>query len=276
MTSSFNIVFELKIEHHYFDNLLCRDISLQPGPSSQNLMRQFPLRLNQNMNTFEFYVNTTNSMGDYLEYLKTKSETGYLDFEVSVTGQEFFGYTSLPVDQVPSYLYTSSSLLNTEESDVIDLIPDLTDQNPPNIFATIRLHFDDLIAVAESIPQYRITFEPRETQWEYYIINRSNLDLANSSISGTDDIQFEGPLKVVLQNGEEALKFSSGDQLLALSEVPKYKFDLLTTPPMNGNDEARLRTKKIFEGLPNPNPLQMNIVEADGSQRVSSPMYIYV
>ncbi|NND61568.1 MAG: hypothetical protein HKN48_00075 [Flavobacteriaceae bacterium] len=272
----YNIVFDLKIEHHYFEELICNALQLQPGPATKKLMSQYPIRLNQIQGTYEFYVNTTNSMGDYLEYLKSKSEDGYLDFELVVIGQEFFGYTNLTIDEIPSYLYTSDSFQNQVESDLIDLSPVLTTNNPVNVFAAVKLSFDDLIAQAESIPQYRITFEARETQWEYFIINRSEIDLSNSSISGNEDIVFEGPDKVVLQNGEEAFKFSSGEQLLRLSEIPKYKFDLISTPPINGNEDARLRNKKIFEGLPNPNPLQMNIIEVDGFKRVSSPMYIYV
>jgi len=100
----------------------------------------------------------------------------------------------------------------------------------------------------------------------------------NPSITGKDGIAFTGPDKVILENGEPALLFSSGNTLLPLSNVPKYVFGLANAPIIiNGGGVKKTGvTQTVFKGLPNPDPSRVGTVIIDGGSKVSSPMYVYI
>ena len=90
------------------------------------------------------------------------------------------------------------------------------------------------------------------------------------------DIKFNGPVQVTLPNNQEAQLFTS-DRILPLQEIPEYKFKLVDkVENTSTNNPNPVQGKVIFNGLPNPNPSQMGVIEVDGKKQITSPMYIYV
>jgi hypothetical protein len=137
----------------------------------------------------------------------------------------------------------------------------------------VRFYFADLVAS----PAFEIRFSARATQWQYYIINRSAAQLDNPSITGKAGIPFEGPTEVTIASGQQALFFSTGENLLPLSLSPKYRFDLVNTAATdNGSAARKSNAKVIFKGLPDADPKNIGIVRINGNTQVSTPIYVYV
>jgi len=66
--------------------------------------------------------------------------------------------------------------------------------------------------------------------------------------------------------------FSSGTNLLPLSEIPKYKFDLVNNSAAGDlSATKKLSTGKVvFKGLPNPDPGNTGIIVLNGQKQSSS------
>jgi hypothetical protein len=126
--------------------------------------------------------------------------------------------------------------------------------------------------------QMQIEYTARATQWQYYIINRSLVKLDNPAVTGKSDIAFEGPANVTIATGQAALLFTSGKNLIPLSECPKYKFDLVNSSGATQDNGSRSKKagKIIFKGLPHPQPGRFGSLIVNGKGQVSSPIYLYI
>ncbi len=97
------------------------------------------------------------------------------------------------------------------------------------------------------------------------------MQLQSPQITGKPAINFTGPQDVVLDNGQQAMLFSSGDNLIPLSIIGNNKFDLVSKPAANGNKNAA--SKIIFKGLPIPDPMRTSSAEGN---KIASKMYVYI
>jgi hypothetical protein len=98
--------------------------------------------------------------------------------------------------------------------------------------------------------------------------------LGNPNIAGKTNISFGGPENVTIDNGQQAMLFTS-DNLIPLSEVPVHRFNLVNNSDNSANQKVS-PGKLIFKGLPNPDPVRIGIDMAGKDTRVVSPMYVYV
>ena len=90
-------------------------------------------------------------------------------------------------------------------------------------------------------------------------------------------MSFEGPVKIKIATGEEALLFTSGDHLIPLTQSPKYKFNLINESVKEGDSQKnRISSKMILNGLPNPKPERIGFEIDAITKIVSSPMYVYI
>jgi len=195
----------------------------------------------------------------------------FFDFEIETSTPAFTLFTDLPMGQLSQLAYDSHNKANTRLGPAIQLNVNMTPCTSAPYLGTITIYFDDII---KGYTQYAINYKARSTQWQYFVINKSAVQLENPAISGKTPVSFDGPSSVTVGNGQQAMLFTSGDNLLSLSEVPKYKFDLVNKPVRQTG--ASSSPKVIFKGLPSPDPRRSGVNTGAEDNMVVSPMYVYV
>ena len=274
MKSSFYKVFSLEVLHSFYQGNICKGLTYRPFLASKDLMKRFSFKQTATATGFAFYTSTMQPIAELLNYItNTTGETSF-DFEVTTEDPHFYQFTDLPINQIGIIKYNSSSILSISETNKIILKPEFVPVLETNILFNITINFEDLIAlnIEQDIAYYQIQFKARSTQWKYYILNDSAQFFGQLSIKGTSEINFEGPEEASIQNGQKALLFSSGNELLALSEIPKYNFNLIGITKKNEVDRSQI----VFKGLPNPNPNVIEIVTDKADPLVVSLMYVYI
>lgn len=274
--TNYQPVFKVEVSHTYFDKNICRCLCFKPGPVTSSLLSRFGIRKRDNMNGFDLFINSRTPLPEFLGYISNTTGSSFFDFEIETIAPAFNLFTELiPTNWVGKLVYDSGSELNTNENGQILLGASLS-PGGTSFLGSLTIHFDDIIKTAnQGFAQYAISYTARATQWQYLVINKSAVQLDNPAISGKAGINFIGPQNVTMDNAEQALLFTSGDNLLPLSEVPKYKFDLVNnTARQTGQKPSS--AKVIFKGLPSPHPSRIAFDKAGNTGRIVSPMYVYV
>ena len=272
--SNFYKVFDVAVTHTYFLDTICKGLLYTASEETTHIMKRFSLKLKHTRNGFELYSDAKTSLKHLLNYITTT--TGEKAFKFNVITQEpyFYQFTNLPINQIGILEYTSSLVSSVTTFGTIILQPRFVPTEEADKLFGLTVKFEDLISSDANgeIARYQINFEARATKWEYYIINNSHQNLGELSIKSNTDITFGGPNTVRLQNGETAQLFSLENQLLALSEIPQYHFNLISSTEKNGTTRA----KTVFKGLPNPNPNVLQVNTKVSPPLVVSLMYVYV
>ncbi|WP_417873685.1 hypothetical protein [Xanthomarina gelatinilytica] len=265
-------MFSLDVMHTYFENNACKGLLYVASKETENIIKRFSLKLKVTDRGFEFYMDTKNTIEEFLNYITLATGEDSFNFNVTTTNQQFYHYTNLPVNEIGVIKFSSSSVVISNEGE--ELIPNFTKKQETDVLFKVAINFQDLIKLDKNkeLVNYKIQFEARKTQWKYFIVNNSNQNLGKLSIKGTSEEQFEGPFEIVLQNGQKAQEFSLEAQLLPLSEVPKYQFNLVSSIKKNGVD----RTRVVCKGLPTPNPNTIKIMGSKLNSVVASLMYVYI
>ncbi len=280
MQSSYQLFFSVTVSHSYFENNLCKGIQFVPTSETKGLMQRYQLLMSTLEGKFELYGNTTQSVVDYLNYISDVSDVDALEFEIQTIDPNFYAFTDFPMDWIGKLLFSSDALISTEDTEGNDFYMEPSFSSSENVASRIvvTIRFEDLIKAVQDViaVSYEITFKARQTQWQYYIINNGAKRFNELSIATMSDIKFNGPVQVTLPNNQEAQLFTS-DRILSLQEIPEYKFKLVDKAENTStNNPNPVQGKVIFNGLPNPNPSQMGVIEIDGKKQITSPMYIYV
>lgn len=263
--SNYKLIFSISISHSYFDEKIDPSIIFRPSESSKKLMTRFGLLFNQTENRFELYGNTEESIVSFLETIEDSTEITSLDFDLNFSNQSFYAYTELPIDWIGQLVFSSDNELNRIENENIVLQPSFIEEQNINRIGKLHIQFADLLNLANiSNPvNFNISFSSRATQWQYYIVN-STINTSFGDIYIDSGIQFDGPVKVTLTNGQDALLFKS-KTLIPLSNLPKHKLDLVNTDGI-----------VIVKGLPNASPNKISILENNGEKSVTCPSYVYL
>ena len=276
ITSHFNIVFSIRIFHEYFENSNCNCLVFNATVDTEELIKRYGFKIKKDINGFSFYSTNKGSLVDFLIYIETTTQQNFFEFEINTTKPNFSIFTAIPTNWIGQLQYSSKNV--STDSGNIQLTTNYLSQSNPESLGTLKVYFQDLTQLVEnnSTCDFQIKFQARATQWQYYIINNSGMPSSNLAITGKSTIDFGSPTPVTIQSGKEALFFSSGNQLIEMSEVPKYQFDLIhkskATPITNQSSLGKI----IFKGLPNPSPKQIEIEEVNGTKIVTSPMYVYI
>ncbi|MGB8195366.1 MAG: hypothetical protein WCF67_25765 [Chitinophagaceae bacterium] len=275
--SNYQMAFKLQVLHSYFEQNICKCLQFAPGAITKQLQKRFSCSLRTNINGFEFYINSRQSIPELLNYIAKTTNNNFFDFDLESTDPYFMAFTNVPLDWTGQLVYDSQASADMLTNGMVQLNETLSQDmgKPPG---RIIIRFDDIIKYGSDAPAYfNISLQARSTQWQYYFINRSAVSLIHPAIAKAS-VTFAGPETVTIETGEKALLFSSGDQLLSLSETAKYKFDLVNYNTATGNETEKRTTapKTIFKALPNPVPARMGIVEVNGKSQASSPMYVYL
>lgn len=273
--SSYTRLFGLAVYHTYFENDVCTCLQFTPDENTSALLNRYGFKMRTSVNGFDFFFNGTGSAAGMLEYVAKITGQNYFEFTISSINEAFLLFTDLSVDWLGQIEFDSSSTANQNTNGTIVLAEHLATCALASDPGVLRIYFADILA--NNYPAYQIRLNARATQWQYYIVNKSAAVLDNPSISGKPSAGFNGPESVTIPTGQQAILFSSGD-LLPLSEVPKYKFDLVNNSASDTPSPARKTAggKVIFKGLPNPDPGNVGIVQINGKKQTASPIYVYL
>lgn len=273
-------IFNLSVTHTYFIENKCTCLEFIANAATGKFMRRFDLTLRKRKDGFGLYTGSQTPLASFFAYVGKAAGQNFFDFDIKTTNPSFFLFTNLPADYKGQLTYSSNALLAPHEGNAAVLAMSLAtaDIRSNLMVGTLRIFFDDILKLNQGFQhaKYNIQFNARATQWQYYIINKSAVHLGNPSIAGKEKIIFRGPEQVTIPTGQNALLFSSGEQLIPLSELPRYKFDLVSSTSLSGEAAKKNNSRTIFKGLPNPNPERMGIITQGGQKQLSSPMYIYI
>lgn len=275
ITSSYTRIFGLAVYHTYFENDVCTCLQFTPDAATSVLLSKYGFKMRTSVNGFDFFFNGRGSAADILDYVAKVTRQNYFEFTISSTNEAFLLFTDLSVDWLGQITFDSSSASNQNTNGTIVLAEQLEACSLASDPGVLRIYFADILA--NDYPAYQIRLNARATQWQYYIVNKSAAVLDNPAISGKPSAGFNGPETVTIPTGQQAILFSSGD-LLPLSEVPKYKFDLVNNAASDIPSPSKKSTsgKLIFKGLPNPDPGNVGIVQINGKKQTASPIYVYL
>lgn len=277
--SNFQILFKVEVLHSYFDQNICPCLKFNPGSVTSKLLDRFDFKCRSKINGFDLYANSRASVTAFLNYITKATNQTYFDFGIVTTNSHFNFFTDLPVDWVGQLDFDSQAASNRYEGNAVQLSQGLSKNAGTSRLGNLILRFNDILKFQNNngFTQFDIRFAARSTQWQYFVINKSSIQLDNPAI-GKTDMDFTGPENVFIESGQQALLFSSGDNLIPLSELPKYKFNLINKPASGGNETTRKISapKIIYTGLPNPDPGRIGMTRINGKNQVSSPMYVFI
>ena len=276
ITSNYIKAFGFSVFHTYFENDVCRCLRFQSALPVRTLMK-WGFQVREKINGFDLYYNGMQPLSSALNYIERITGVSYFEFRMDTTDELFTQFTEFPPDWLGQVQFNSAQYTVTDAQTAGDnamvLTPTLASGTDGQGIGRVRFYFADLVAS----PAFEIRFSARATQWQYYIINRSATQLDNPSITGKAGISFEGPKEVTIASGQQALFFSTGENLLPLSLTPKYRFDLVNTTTVDGGSTTRKNNAKVvFKGLPDADPGNIGIVRINGNTQVSTPIYVYV
>ena len=272
-------LFQVKALHSYFNNNVCSCLDFRPSDSTLEMMKRFGLVVKDQIDGFGFYCSTNDSLNNYLNYIATVSNETAFDFNIHSKDSNFNLKTDFPTSWIGTINYNSGNKKNTLSQGVLELKVDILANDNTEFLAQLTVNFKDIIKYKElnSTVEFEIKFKSRSTQWQYYVINKSSVKLDNPKISSKPEMNFEGPVKIKIATGEEALLFTSGDHLIPLTQSPKYKFNLIDESVKEGDSQKnRISSKMILNGLPNPKPERIGFEIDAITKIVSSPMYVYI
>jgi len=277
MTTKYELVFKVTVKHTFFQGDVCNCLLFTPSTDTENLFKRFDFIIRSRTDGFDLHT-TNDTIENYLNYIQSSTGKSGFDFQIQTSNPDFVLFTDLPVSWLGQILYSSSDPSNQLNDETVILNQTLSEGSSTDIGA-LNVQFADLIKgdnPSQTI-NYQIDFEARSTQWQYYVVNKSRILLDNPSIVGKSEIAFVGPSTVTLPTNEEALLFTS-ETLIPLSEIAVNNFDLANNPAAIENDKLKTKAnpKIVFKGLPNANPSHFGIISENGTDGMSSPMYIYL
>lgn len=285
-------LFQLNVSHSYFQEDICRCLEFNADAATAQLMKRFRFLIRRQADGFGLYSNFNQTAGQLLQYIEEATGQHSFSFEIRTTNPDFNLFTELPANWVGQIIFNSMD--NTVITNKVLLSQRLSPNAGTLCLGMVTLRFEDILQycghTVSAYTQFEIRFEARATQWQYFVINRSQVPLSNPAICGKkpglsakDQISFDGPVHVITAAGQAALLFSSGNQMIPLTEAPIYKFDLIDRTGTAGNattigsaeDKKAAKPTIILKGLPNPDPQWIGRATGE-AEALSSPMYIYL
>jgi len=280
MQSNFKMVFRVEVLHTYFEKNICNCLYFVPGAGTKSLIKRFGFVIRKQVNGFEFHVSTSSTLPALLSHIKTATNMVFFDFDIYSDDENFTYFTTLPIDFMGLQLYNSQSTKNVNTADDTQLSAEFSNNVAAPQLGSLAIYFEDIIKslASKDVVRFTINYTARATRWQYFVVNKNAVQLNNAAVVGKTDMVFNRPEEVTLENGTPALLFSSGSNLIPLSKVPKYQFDLVNNGANTGSDTTKttLLRRVIFKGLPTPTPQRISTTNTDTENVVSSLIYVYV
>lgn len=279
MKSNYKLILGLEVNHSYYENNVCNCLKFIPSKATAELQKKYSFIIRYQTNGFELYANTIKPAGEFLQYIIKVSEDAFFEYTITSNDSNFSLFTELPVNQQGSLNYDTGFKQNLYDKEVLSLQAQILQANTLAL-GSLKISLNDVLKYQndDGVLNMQINYTARATQWQYYVINKSSVKLNNPSVTGNPDVAFEAPVEVTIATGQAALLFTSGNNLIPLSEYPKYKFDLVNnSTAIPDNKISQKKTGKlIFKNLPNPQPNRIGSVVVNGKGQISSPIYLYI
>lgn len=274
MIEKYQQFFQLDVFHTYFQKEICRCLAFNADVETERLMKRFRFIIRRKINGIGLYGNAAQEPAQLFNYIKQATGLTAFCFEIRTNNPDFNFFTEVPSNWVGQFLYDSNH--NSAEADTVNLTPQLAGNAGTLCFGKVTLRFADILKFSTStgFANFVIQYKARATQWQYYIVNTHKTSFQNLRIIGKEPIDFEGPENVTIATGQEALLFSSGSNLIPLSEEPIHKFDLVNWP--SSAENAATAPQLIIKGLPTPIPEWIGRITGKANEQLSSPMYVYL
>lgn len=272
--------FMVTVYHPYFKDGRCNCLSFTPAPETRTLLKRFHCFFENTGNHFRFYINAPESISAILSHIENATGISHFTFEIRTADPAFCHFTNYPTGRAGQLMFDTHDEANVWEDAVLHLSEKQADTPDTGLIGMLRVHFSDIIHYSSTrgFAEFAIRFKQRSTQWQYFIINKSEYPLGNPVVTATGgDIVFTGPEMVVTRAGQQALFFSSGEYLIPLTEQAGQTFSLSSISSYRqGQTGLPVSGKTIIKTLPRPRPGQFGIVEVKGEQQFSSPMYVFI
>jgi|GEM_PF-837163 len=276
----YSILFSLEVVHSFFENNICNCLLFEPTELTQKVMKRFGFFTQQKNNHFIFLSNSSQPLSVFFDYIKNVTFENAFNFSVKTTDENFWLYTELPLGFEGQIDYSSERKHSISPEGIVTLAPSFLAIRKGRV-GGLRIFFDDILShKRENEPaKFKIELTARSTQWQYYVINKNSVHVENPGIDGRLNIAFDGPTRVTIPSGEEAMLFTSANKLLPLSVKPSFHLNLMnykTAKEENERAGPRFKGKILFKGLPWPDPRRIAMAELNGNAVFASPMYIYL
>lgn len=269
---SFKPLFEIHLYHQYYDGGMMKEIKLLPDEKTQAWIDRYRLLLRQQEGLLTLYYVAEQDEESFFETLSRQMGEEPFGFAMLSDNPYFAVVSDLPVDWKGQLKFSTQALTGDEEIPVMTMQLSNQELWKSGTIGFIELYPVDLFEKKHDQTKrcYQIKIEARKTHWVYYVFNRSRLKLHNPMITNDQGIQFEEAEKVTMPDGEEALKFTSGEMQFPFQETPTIKLNFVSFPAQGSQARA------LRKGLPAPRGTRIAIEEQEGKQIVYSDIYVYI
>lgn len=275
MNDQLKILFEINLIHHYFKDNEQLGLVITPDDSTAEMFKNIGFMYQSIQNQFKLFFNASSDLSNQLSKIKKVTQKNYFEFRIISNRLDFDLYTELPPNLNGTINYSNKNVSSIAEK--LQLVPVYNQLNENYTVGIIKIYFDELIEQFFEECHYSITFHARKTQWNYYIINRSHIELNNPFIKMENSNLFGDSEHVTLPTGDQALLFSSGKNLIPLTNVSKQRFDLADyVVQPNEIFIAQKKVKYIYSGLPIATPSNTIVKRKDDEVVYTSNMYVYI
>lgn len=185
-----------------------------------------------------------------------------LTFELEVSDPLFFNFTDFPIGQLGQQIFKKGSE-SASEGAVISLVDSFKENsNPGKVAALIELSLSDLGGTSPI--QYKVEFRSRKVTWKYNFVVQNQAENTNYELSGKSSELFSGPENVTLVNGQQAIQFTSDNNLFPFLEI--YEMDL----SLKSNGQT------LIAHLPVANPQSLEKSKENDQIEIYSAIYVYI
>ncbi|CAM1362479.1 hypothetical protein [Tenacibaculum xiamenense] len=267
MISDYKKIFQLKVNHSYYEDGVCKELSYIPSDDTKEVFSRYQFKTKINNDGFSLFFSSKNNSNTFLNYII--KATGIKEFEFTIAADEnFYQITQWPNSKIGYFSATTSSVIKGAEN--YDLIKTFNEVADSKKVVKITFNIEDLLN--NSGKSYVLNFTAKKTQLSYAFINQSNQFYKKLYIQSVPEIKFSDANNIILENGQDAISFLSENTEIQLSERPKYQLNLCAENEKLGTK----RNKVIYRGLPHPNPSVYQILKQENKNIIRSLMYVYI
>ncbi|QMU64737.1 MAG: hypothetical protein GKR88_10860 [Flavobacteriaceae bacterium] len=264
--SNYSELFSISIMHTYYSDEVCPDFTLEPTPSSYDILKNHRIVLKNRTGSLQLAVPTGDNPPSqpFIDLSAIKK----VSFYMKLHRETFSYYTDLP-EITRDEMYYYGNFDPCEEDLTEEIIKKKAVELPMNdggIFGMADIFFPDSFDL-NSPPNYIISFQAKEIEWSYYFIINKNTppsvpkvtvtDTSGQIIfsTGTGDAEIIAELKKRYPNSH--IHFLRSDAPVSYQEKGRAGIQLLV-----GDDP-------LIEHLPNPSTVD------NGIQILRTPVSTY-
>jgi hypothetical protein len=265
MTNKFDLVFRLSIFNPFYTSNECTCLVFSPDDVTNKVLVKYNFVVRTINNGIELFIQDSSKLVSLLDYIQTVTGLSAFKFDINTSDPNFYNFTNLPFNDLQSVSFST----NQKNSDGTLKI-NISNEAPK--LGTISFLFEDLKG---DLPKsYSIKFANKHTQWRYYVVQRSGINLSNPIVTGSDGSQFESPISTKIETGDSALLFVSS-ATIPMKERSEVTYNLVDKITVSTLDNS-VKNRTIFKGLPISSPEAIMLDNSTVPPLFSSPIYIYI